>query len=249
MIIDKPSDTKALRQLWKQAFGDTDAFLDSFFQVGFSPDRCRQITADGKVVSALYWFDCSFNEKKIAYLYAIATDKAYRRRGLCRILIEDTHRHLKALGYEGALLVPVNQSLFPFYEKLSYRTCSSVSEFTCKASGTASLKFITAEEYILLRQKYLPAGSVALGKNMLDFLKEQYFFYANEELALCATGENDTLIVAELLGDISAAPGIVAIMGKKKGRFRTPGSDKPFAMYRPLTHHLDKPAYFALALD
>lgn len=249
MIIDKPTSTEPLRQLWKQAFGDTDSFLDSFFTSGFSPNRCRQITIDGKVVSALYWFDCAFNGKKIAYLYAVATDEAYRDRGLCRLLMEDTHRHLKGLGYAGALLVPGNAGLFAFYKKLGYRTCSSVSEFTCKADGAASLKFITIDDYFHRRKSYLPAGSVEPDGAMLNFLSEQYFFYAGENFVLCATAEKDTLVVSELLGDISAAPGIVAAMGKKQGRFRTPGNDKPFGMYYPLTYGQDKPSYFALALD
>ena len=57
MIIDNPTNTEPLRRLWKQAFGDTDSFLNSFFTFGFSPDRCRQITVDGNVAAALYWFD------------------------------------------------------------------------------------------------------------------------------------------------------------------------------------------------
>ncbi len=249
MIIDKPSNTEPLRQLWKQAFGDTDAFLDSFFTFGFSSNRCRQITIDGKVVAALYWFDCSFGDKKIAYLYAVATDKAFQGRGLCRILMEDTHRHLQSLGYHGAFLVPVSEGLFSLYQKLGYRTCSSVNEFTCKASGTVLLHPVTAEDYNLLRRKYLPAGSVALDGSMLNFLKEQYFFYAGENFILCATAEGNTLIVAELLGDTSVAPSVVAVLGQKKGRFRTPGNEKPFAMYYPFTYSQDKPSYFSLALD
>ena len=249
MIIDKPASTESLRQLWKQAFGDTDAFLDSFFTFGFSPNRCRQITIDSKVVAALYWFDCSFNGKKTAYVYAVATDKAFRGRGLCRMLIEDTHRHLQSLGYQGALLVPGSEILFQFYKKLGYRTCSSIREFTCKAAGTVSLQPVTAENYNLLRRKYLPVGSVEPDGSMLAFLKEQYFFYAGENFILAATSEGDTLITTELLGDISAAPAIVAMMGKKQGRFRTHGTDKPFAMYYPLAQELDRPSYFALALD
>lgn len=249
MIIDKPTSTEPLRQLWKQAFGDTDAFLDSFFAFGFSPDRCRQLSVDGKVVSALYWFDCSFNGKKIAYLYAVATDKAFRDRGLCRLLMEDTHRHLQSLGYAGALLVPVSEKLFCFYEKLGYRTCSAVNEFTCEATGTVELSHITGEDYCVLRQQYLPAGSVDPGGSMVAFLKAQYFFYAGKDFVLCAASEGDTLIVAELLGNTSAAPGIVAMMGKKQGRFRAPGDSKPFAMYRSLAYEADMPSYFALALD
>ena len=249
MIIDKPTSTEPLRRLWKQAFGDTDTFLDSFFAFGFSPNRCRQISVDGNVASALYWFDCSFREKKIAYLYAVATDTAFRGRGLCRMLMEDTHRHLQSLGYEGALLVPVSEGLFPFYEKLGYRTCSTVNEFTCQAEGFVSLYPITGEAYAISRQRYLPAGSVELRESMLTFLKEQFSFYAGDNFVLCAVTEGNTLIVPEILGDASAAPGIVAALGKLQGRFRTPGDKRPFAMYHSLIPDPDMPTYFALALD
>ena len=249
MIIDKPASTAPLRQLWKQAFGDTDAYLDSFFAFGYAPDRCRQISIDGKVAAALYWFDCEFSGKKIAYLYAIATDEAYRNRGLCRRLMEDTHRHLKALGYAGALLVPANPGLFDFYKKMGYRTCCSVNEFTCKADGAASLKFIKMDDYFHRRKSYLPAGSVEPQNAMLNFINEQYFFYASDRFILCATAEGDTLLVKEFLGDRSAAPGIVAIMGKKQGHFRTIGEQKPFGMYYPLDHSLERPTYFPFALD
>ena len=67
MIIDAPrkEDIPRLRQLWQQAFGDTDAFLDGFFNTGFSPDRCRCLQADGVLAAALYWFDCDFRGESL----------------------------------------------------------------------------------------------------------------------------------------------------------------------------------------
>ena len=113
MIIDKPTSKEipALRQLWKQAFGDTDAFLDSFFAHGFAFDRCRCVRIDGVLVAALYWFDCRWQGKKVAYLYAVATDMAFRGKRLCRMLMEDTHSHLQEAGYAGAALVPGSREL------------------------------------------------------------------------------------------------------------------------------------------
>ncbi len=267
MIIDKPKNTEPLRQLWKQAFGDSDAFLDAFFTHAYSPNRCRQIAENGTVVAALYWFDCAFSGKKIAYLYAVATDEAYRNRGLCRLLMEDTHRHLKSLGYDGTLLVPGSKSLFSFYEKLGYRTCCNVNEFTCKANNRITLppmtlrledgtvpalplRAIDPRNYYHLRQRYLPAGYVEPDISVFEFMKESgYSFYAGNDFIFCGTTKDNTLIVAEFLGNTSLAPGIVALLGMKKGQFRTIGEEKPFAMYHPLTHHLDKPSFFALALD
>ena len=51
MTIDKPNADQiaGLRQLWKEAFGDEEAFLDDFFGTGFSPDRCRCITIENDI--------------------------------------------------------------------------------------------------------------------------------------------------------------------------------------------------------
>ena len=65
MTIDLPAPDQIpqLRVLWQAAFGDTDAFLDIFFHRAFAPERSRCITQDGRVVAALYWFDCSWGTK------------------------------------------------------------------------------------------------------------------------------------------------------------------------------------------
>ena len=122
MNIDYPnqSQTDELRALWQEAFGDDDAFLEHFFTYGFAPDRCRCVTVDGKLAAALYWFDCSFQGKPLAYLYGVATFKAHRGKGFCKALAENTHNHLKYLGYAGEILVPAGEKLFQMYEKMGY---------------------------------------------------------------------------------------------------------------------------------
>ena len=130
MIIDKPRNEQIprLRALWCEAFGDADEFLDAFFKTAFSPDRCQCVTVGDDAAAALYWFDCECREKRIAYIYAVATSKAYRGQRLCHKLMEHTHNELKGQGYSGAVLVPVTPSLFEFYSGMGYKTASHVSE-------------------------------------------------------------------------------------------------------------------------
>lgn len=250
MIIDCPTNTAPLRQLWQQAFGDTEEFLDIFFSTAYSPDRCRCLWEDGRLAAALYWFDCHWEGKKLAYLYAVATDTAFRGRGLCRALIENTHAHLKKKGYHGAILVPNGVGLFGLYEKLGYRTCGFMSTFSQAASDESiPLQEISAAEYAALRRQYLPLGSVIQEGETLALLAAYSGFYKGDNLLLTAYPENGKLKVSELLGDPSAAPGILATLGYSEGTFRTPGKDTPFAMYYPLTDDSTAPRYLGLALD
>ena len=251
MTIDAPQDIQipALRGLWKQAFGDSDAFLDSFFATGYAPERCRILALTDRLVAALYWFDCEWEGHRLAYLYAVATDEAFQGRGLCRALMADTHRHLNALGYKGAVLVPGSESLFRLYEKLGYRTCSTVREFTCPAAAEPiALRKLSRDEYAALRRQLLPAGGIVQEKETLIFLQTYADFYAGENLLLAASRDGDTLVVSELLGDSRAAGCVVKALDCATGRFRTPGEGKPFAMFRPLSG-CPTPSYFGLALD
>ena len=252
MTIDHPTPSQIpqLRALWQQAFGDSDAFLDDFFSAGFSPERCRCITIDNTPVAALYWFPAQYEDTPLAYLYAVATDVAFRGQGLCHRLMEDTHRHLAAQGFQGALLVPGASSLVSFYAGMGYTPFSTIREYSCDAGFSAiPLRNITAREYSQLRRSLLPPGSILQEGATLAFLQTQAGFYAGDGILLAAVKAGDTLTVPELLGDPACAPGIVAQLGAKKGLFRTPGDDKPFAMYRCLAGKPLAGGYFGLALD
>lgn len=253
MTIDapKPFHVPSLRALWQEAFGDGDEFLDMFFRTAFSPERSRCVTVGDTAVAALYWFDCSYREERIAYLYAVATAKAYREQGLATLLMEDTHRHLKEMGYVGAVLVPGTRELFAFYQKKGYRICSRIGEFRSSASTRGvQLQRIGTSEYAALRRKFLPRGAILQENENLKFLEAQAEFYKGDGFLLAAMRKRDILYGVELLGNTAIAPDIVRSLGCTEGHFRTPDGDTPFAMYRTLGDpRLSRPLYFGLAFD
>ena len=253
MIIDAPTacDIPALRALWKQAFGDTDEFLDAFFDTAFSSERARRVSIDGKTVAALYWFECTCRGERIAYIYAVATDNRFRGRGLCTALMENTRAQLEALGYKAAVLVPGSFELFDFYKKRGYVTCSRVSELCVSAKkGSALVREIETDEYARLRREYLPVGGVEHSIEAICFLSTQSRLFATEKALLAARIEGDTLACVELLGDVSEAESIVYALGCAEGRFRTVGEQRDFAMYLPLGEKkIVPPTYFGLAFD
>ena len=245
-----PGQVPLLRALWKDAFGDSDAFLDSFFTTAFSPTRCRCVTVGRDVAAALYWFDVSCEGQKMAYLYAVATAPAYREQGLCRALMGDTQAHLALRGYEGALLVPEGENLSRMYRGLGYGGCTAIREFVCAAGQEpAALHRIDREEYARLRREFLPQGGVVQeGENLL-FLETQAQFYKGMDFLAALVPGEDTLTCPELLGNADAAPGILLALGIPYGTFRTPGMGKPYAMFLPLTEEAVTPRYFGLAFD
>lgn len=252
MRIDMPSEAQVpeLLQLWKSAFGDHGGFWELFLETAFLPEHCRCITEGGQTTAALYWFECSCSGQKMAYVYAVVTHPDHRGRGLCRTLLTDTQDHLSGHGYTAVLLVPEQPALRRMYEKLGYRTCTAVSEFSCIAGDSAaSLRTIGPAEYAALRRKYLPENSVIQEGENLTFLSAQAQFYAGQDFLLAAYEDNGTLYGMELLGNPDTAPCIVKSLGCEKGHFRTAGNDKPFAMIYPLATIAITPAYFGFAFD
>ena len=251
MIIKPPAreELPQLRQLWQASFGDTDAFLDIFFSAAFSPERCRCVVSNGVVAAALYWFSCEASGQPIAYLYAVATAKQFRGKGLCHQLMADTHNHLKNLGYAGAILVPGDPGLREMYRALGYRDMTANKKFSCQAGEAVCLEEIGVEQYAVLRRELLPANSVVQEGENLRFLESFARFYRGEDCLLCAMKDGSKLTVPELLGNAAAAPGIVAALGCEDGTFTVPGEDEPFAMGIAFAPDFQQPQYFAFAFD
>ena len=250
MIIKHPEkeDIPGLRLLWQEAFGDSDSFLDGFFATGYSPDRCRMILADRRPVAALYWFDCRWQDQKLAYIYAVATDKAYRGRGLCSRLMEDTHRLLQRRGYGAAVLVPGSPGLFTLYEKLGYKTFCPMEMTVLSPEGAATAaKKITGPEYNRLRRQLLPEGGILQEGATTDYLAAFTDFYAGEDFLACVSREDRTLYFQEYLGDPEKAAALIKALDADAGHLRLPGG-KDYAMYYSLGSIDLSGAYFGIAL-
>ena len=250
MTIDapKPAQMIQLRQLWKEAFGDSDAFLDSFFTIAFSKERCRCVVEDDRPVAALYWFDCGYEGEKLAYLYAVATAKDHRGQGLCRLLLENTHEHLKNKGYAGTILVPASDALGQMYGRMGYLPGSTVSEWSCPAGERETpVRLLSKDVYLRRRRELLPGDAVDQEGPLTDLLAEQCGLFGGEDFLLAAWTEDGVLYAEEFLGDRGSAPGIVKALGAIRGVFRTPGSEKAFAMYCPLEETCPKIGYFGIA--
>ncbi len=241
-------DIDGLKRLWQEAFGDTDAFLAHFYEAAYSPERCRCVKLHGEVAAALYWFDCEAYGKPYAYVYAVATAKRYRGRGLCRKLMAQTHEDMEKMGYHGAILVPADAGLQKMYAAMGYEAFSGTEMLRCSAAEMAAgIKEIDAQRYATLRRDYLQDGDVRQEGKNLTFLSGFSRFYEGADFLLTADLRDGCVYGAELLGCTEKAEEIVKALGCVRGEFRVRGKDI-FAMCR-LMNGGRMPTYFALAFD
>ncbi len=249
IVNPDPSLTPELIRLWQLAFGDSEDLIRNFFSTAFEPRRCRCLLKRDRPAAVLYWLDCVCRNRKLAYLYAVATHPEHRRQGLCHSLMADTRDHVTGLGYDGIVLMPAGDSQRRMYAGMGYRDFSGISRFSCTAGTPVPVTEIGPEAYGRLRRTFLPQGSVIQEGPTLSYLHTYARFYAGEDFVLAAAPDGDSLLGLELLGPREAGPGILAALGYETGTFRVPGNHIPFAMFLPLTPEAKAPGYFGLALD
>ena len=235
----RPGEEAALRALFTEAFGD-EGFTALFFAKGYSPERCLG-AYDGELLAALHWFDCTLDGEKAAYIYGIAAFRAQRGRGIGSELIRGAVEKLQELGYRHILLVPAGESLFRYYERFGFRAVSTIREMEIGAGEALPIRRLTVSEYAAARRELLPEGGLLQEGACLDLLSGYADFYAAGDSVAAVSGQ----MIWELLGDETAAPGLIDALGLPSATVRMPGPGRPFAMARGGAGA----CYLGLALD
>ncbi len=114
-------DIVPLKRLWKEIFGDTDLYIDLFFEHKYLPENTFIIRKDGEIVSMLYFFPTSFRfinqSVSVAYICGVATRQEERGKGYSQAILKEAIKVIKKRSYQAAFLIPASESLFSFYQK------------------------------------------------------------------------------------------------------------------------------------
>ena len=216
-----PEDIPAQRELWKLAFGDSDQYIDNFYNTYYRPDRVVVLEEDGVVKSMTAWFDTTFvlpgqGEHRAAYLYAVATHPDCRGRGLAGKLLAGADEYFRSLAIPAVTTVPAAPSLHNFFGANGFRECfrilgGSLRQEEIPLPPPNLLRPASTEEYGRIRETLLrdiphiaypedalayQAGCCALGDGGL-FVGDT----PGGPICLCAERADDELvIVKECLG-------------------------------------------------
>ena len=196
------TDIPGVKALWREAFEEEPVLPDC---------PCYVAELDGKIVGMLFAIPQIFRadrDHKAAYLYAIATLKAYRGRGICRELMAYAEAHVAA---DCCVLVPAGESLFDFYRALGYETA-----FYRKFTVSGGNREISMEEYLQLREQILE-GTPHMVWDDLTYAQTIYGlrFYKTEEGITAWSPERRT--VENLPEDLGGVPyGMIKWLGEEE---------------------------------
>lgn len=211
------------RALFDRAFpGEDAAWSDALFFYAL-PHALRVIRADDMPQAMLLALPYSIvhadgSRQKAKYLYAVATDPAYRGRGLATKLLGEV-----ALEGTPVFLRPMSDSLFAFYERAGMSPISFYKELAGESTPTDErFEKLSAERYLSARAAFLkPPYAVPEA----EFLSLGYCFGG----AVCGDGfaafyeqSGSEVRFKEWLGDTAYAPRVAAFLGAESYKLRTP---------------------------
>ncbi|MEX1308597.1 MAG: GNAT family N-acetyltransferase [Eubacteriales bacterium] len=160
--IEKSELPKA-KALWKQAFGDSDAYIDFNFERNIDLNDSLGVFDRGQLVSMLYMLKkmlaCPEKKKNIDvyFIAGVATDKTYQHQGMASAIMKKAHQYLFNKGIPVVYLYPFDHG---FYKKLGYHTVSWMKKVTLKKKCVHK-----ADERVSLKdynKKSLPDPNVLL---------------------------------------------------------------------------------------
>jgi predicted acetyltransferase len=222
--LAEEKDIPELKTLWRDVFQEEEAYLDAFFEKLFKGENALLYEEDGRIAAALHMVPYSMIvdevEHPLLYLYAIGTLPEYRGKGYAGEITREALRVAEDRGYSAAFLVPAEESLFLWYERMGFETVfykttirleikdylslpSLVSEGTWKAFKTSNPQ----ELWDLYRTgPYYQDNWVRLTREQNDFFLEELFRTGGEAWMLEWKGrkhysllqkEGDNLVVYE----------------------------------------------------
>jgi GNAT superfamily N-acetyltransferase len=249
-------DIPQLKALWRETFGDTDAYIDDFLSMWFDGELTAVAEADGRIAAAAYLLPVGHlktpegERTPCGMVYAVATRESQRGRGLGSRVSRELGELANSRGIPVTVLCPADDGLFEFYEKRTeYREyfTADILEYTPdREPRDAILTFerVSPGQYAAMRESFLA------GVTHIEYHEKAIAYQA----AICSPdgglfrvdgghGAGCAVLDTSPLGDViarellcgetdrdGAAYAILRRFGAARCTVRTPGNGSRFGM-------------------
>lgn len=210
----------SLTRLWANVFGDEEAYIGLFFKKAYFDSECFAEIRDGEIISALYLLKSHIRiGGKIyhgRYLYAAATDKDFRGRGIMTKLLHEAESYVRSIELDFIALVPAEDSLYDYYGRFGYKQLMykyKIKSICPQSENVNSYKAVTKEDFYKYRSDnscdmlFYNRTISAYAYDCLDYFDKRVAFlsdksyYIDSQEIFC--GDGDEKICTELLKSIS----------------------------------------------
>ncbi len=207
------SDLDAIKKLWKEAFSDTDSFIEWNFKNNYSEENTFVLEYDKDIVSVVqiipHTLVMNKKELSVAYIWGLLTKKEHQGKGFVRKMLEYLFVELYKRGYDISILTSAVGNM---YEKFGYtKLCDAKRYKEPSIYKTAYLdnkkeliSFLDKvySEYVSYKKLYMKRDK-AYWKRILGDITDG----SKGEIAVSENGyallypEKDGYITGEVMGD------------------------------------------------
>lgn len=172
------TDREQLAYIWKIAFDDSDPYIYNFL-CRYPDYTCLVYEVDKTVAAMLFLIPCSLTNKSGYYVYACATLPEYRGKGYMASLLEHAYKKAQSEDAFGLILIPGNDALFHYYERLHFKHFSELSEmvFRPKEEQEGHLQLHSATDAVVIadiRERFYPADTcVGFGVPHISYITKE----------------------------------------------------------------------------
>lgn len=161
-----PDEIPLQKELWKKCFGDTDDYIDVFYEKFCTADRVLVVDDDGELNSMCAVLSTTLHfpdgtSVPVGYIYALATNPYFQGKGYARQLLKFADEYLQKHGKKCLSLVPSNAGLHRFFDNIGLSECFATRKIEIPHSSlnppdpSWKISPVSPHEYNEIRERYL----------------------------------------------------------------------------------------------
>lgn len=260
---EKQSLRPCLENIWKKCFFDTDEGTKFVFENIYPGSRCYCCFTDEICCASLYLIGGEIEDKSgvfqnVHYLFGAATLPEYRKGGIMSSLIEYALMDSFKDGDKASILLPANEGLYSYYERLGYNPLygTVIKNFGLSESdkNNKTSPIINENEKVnsiikLRKTAKLPVQVMQFPdetvKNALGYNGVYNGYFAcGEDFYMVIQSDGENTVATEFISEISVEEILkktnLGIENNKKLTVRIPGiSENKFGMIKVLDESLE----------
>lgn len=194
-------DIPQLRLLWKEVFGDSDAFLDLYFKQMFVPEQCVLSVEGVQLVAAMQLLPYNARIKgKIyhgRYIFAVMTSPTHRKQGHMQAMFDFVFENINRELISFLFLIPQENYLFDVYAKFGFEASFKQTIF-CPTELLLSENIFTPsafQAYSYYFQYFSKQDGVLLNEAQFEFVCDSLSLEGGELFAISSHSELTGLVI------------------------------------------------------
>lgn len=255
-------DFLQLRRLWSDIFGDSEGYLDIFFDTYCRSALILTEEYSGSVISALWGLPFDFTGGlKGLYLCGLATRQQWRGKGIMSRLIEQAEEWAVRNKFDFSFLIPADENLRKYYSERGYidtpdRQVWEVPALqpdsggaVCRADDLVALEGSGSDRPRMIHHRndweaVLRESDISGGKIFCSQICDSGGIEKIEAVAFGEAGaDGSPMKIVRVVGDTDASEKLLARIGAGEG------VKEPYGMWKPLSQAavgIEAPDFFLL---